>query len=173
MSDFDAYMISSSDVGSIFDVHPKNKKVLAERLFSLVDQVEFNNPINGYPPRATCMNVVDNSCTIKFENCNTLKLIPKSFEQYNGFPLKVIPEIHLPPITAGVNGLQIMVDGNKIIEGVTINIKDNKLEISSDSIKANSDVNIEFANTGFYEVNLFNEQNHPVIPFRLSNMKLN
>lgn len=165
----DNYLISSSDVGNIFDIHPKNKKVLAERLFNLVNHIEFNHPQNAKPPRAIKMENSKGQVMIEFENCNHLLIEPKLFDSYNGFDISEIPAHFIPPITGGVNGLSVRLDNRILCEMTTVAVDKNKMIIYSDEVKESSEIIVEFAKTSFFEVNLYNENHHPVLPFVLSN----
>ncbi|MGX7104361.1 MULTISPECIES: hypothetical protein [Globicatella] len=164
----DNYLISSSDVGNIFDIHPKNKKVLAERLYQLVDHIDFGNPLPAYAPRAKKLNVEDGKVIIQIEHCHQLVKEERNFESYNGFELEEIPELFIPPITDGINGLEIIVDGITH-KNVKVNLIANHIIIESPAIVPSRDIKINFAKTAFYEVNIYNELHHPMMPFALSN----
>lgn len=164
----DNYLISSSDVGNIFDIHPKNKKVLAERLYQLVDHIDFGNPAPAYAPRAKKLNVEDGKAIVIIENCQQLVKEERDFESYNGFELAEIPDTFIPPITDGINGLEIIVDGITDKE-VKVNLSGNQMIIESPAIAPLRDIKINFAKTAFYEVNIYNELHHPLMPFALSN----
>lgn len=73
----------------------------------------------------------------------------------------------LPPVLDGINGLQVIVD-EKIMEDATCRIVNEQLWIQSKELVDVKNVVIQFAQTSFYQVNIYNGSHIPVKPFMLS-----
>ena len=170
----DTFMISSSDYGNIFDVHPKEKAPLGQRLALLAEKYVYagtelgDEEILADAPEAAGMNVTGDTVTISFAFGEGLYLREEDFSRYNGFERKDIPEDLLPPVSGGVNGLALMIDGKEFPgDEVTCQIQKDQLVITAAGISSANQIRVEFARTAFYKVNLFNRADLPAKPFVL------
>ena len=66
----------------------------------------------------------------------------------------------------GVNGLRVLLDGDAM-EEAQVTVRSGELTICGDSLRDARELQIEFAQTGFYQVNLYNEAGIPAKPFLL------
>ncbi|MCM1026961.1 MAG: sialate O-acetylesterase [Roseburia sp.] len=165
----DTYMASTSDIGNIYDVHPKNKRDVAKRLFLLAEKYLYGESgVKADAPALEGMVLGDGKVTLSFRNAESLLLEPGDFRSYNGFSVKDAPSELLPPVLGGVNGLEVWVDGEQLGRA-RIETEGNQLSVLSDRISTGAAVQVRFAQTGFYEINLYNEAGIPAIPFMVSN----
>ncbi len=164
----DVYMASNSDLGNIYDIHPKIKGPLGFRLYLLAERYVYGKAILADAPRAAFMEQVDDCIRIHFDNAQGLHGIAASFEEYNGFALADMPKEYIPPVLGPVNGLEVILDGEKL-ENAECGIVNEALEIYSPKIRNTKKIEVNFAKTPFYEVNIFNMAEIPVMPFTLKN----
>lgn len=68
------YMAVSSDLGDYSDVHPKDKRQIAQRLANLVKQHEYDFNIQARSPNPIRASKRDGIITVEFDNCKELKL---------------------------------------------------------------------------------------------------
>lgn len=163
----DVYMTSISDLGNVFDIHPKVKQPVGERLALLARKYVYGeDKLSADAPKAADVIRDGDSLRISFVNCEGLAIRPASFESYNGFPVEEIPENLLPPMLGGVNGLRVIVDGEALTDA-ECSVSYASLLIRTPAIREAQFVRIEFAQTGFYQVNLFNGAGIPAKPFIL------
>lgn len=164
-SEPDVYLASVSDVGSVFDIHPKDKRTPARRLFLLAEKYIYGKPdVKADAPDLARMEAEDGRLTLVFRNAEALSVVPSGFTSYNGFPVSDIPQELLPPVLGGVNGLEVWVGGARL-QQAEVRAEGNRLLVLSDEIVAGAPVKVLFAQTGFYEVNLYSEAGLPAFPF--------
>ena len=163
----DVYMTSISDLGNVFDIHPKVKQPVGERLALLARKYIYGeDKLLADAPEAADVIRDGDALRISFTNCEGLAIKPESFDSYNGFPVGEIPENLLPPVLGGVNGLRVIVDG-EALDDAECSVSYESLLIRSAALRNAQTVRIEFAQTGFYQVNLFNGAGIPAKPFIL------
>lgn len=164
----DTHMASISDVGNVFDIHPKDKKPVGERLALLARKYVYGeqNVMADAPEAQNIQRLADDTVCITFQNAKGLYKEEKNFDAYNGFSVTEIPEEFIPPVFDGVNALCVYADGKRVESG-TCSMQGETLLIRSDELRDAKKVRVEFANMGFYEVNLYNEAGLPVKPFVL------
>ena len=163
----DVYMTSISDLGNVFDIHPKVKQPAGERLARLARKYIYGeDKLLADAPEAADVIRDGDTLRISFANCEGLAIRPESFESYNGFLLEEIPGNLLPPVLGGVNGLRVLVDGKELSEA-ECSVSYASVLIRSAVFRNAQTVRIEFAQTGFYQVNLFNGAGIPAKPFIL------
>ena len=163
----DVYMTSISDLGNVFDIHPKVKRPVGERLARLARKYIYGeDKLLADAPEAADVIRDGDTLRISFANCEGLTIRPESFESYNGFLLEEIPGNLLPPVLGGVNGLRVLVDGKELSEA-ECSVSYASVLIRSAVFRNAQTVRIEFAQTGFYQVNLFNGAGIPAKPFIL------
>ena len=163
----DVYMTSISDLGNVFDIHPKVKQPVGERLALLARKYVYGEEkLQADAPEAADVIRDGNTLRISFSHCEGLVIKPESFDSYNGFPVGEIPENLLPPVLDGVNSLRVLVDGKELSEA-ECSVSYASLLIRAAALRNAQSVRIEFAQTGFYQVNLFNSAGIPAKPFIL------
>lgn len=162
----DVYMISSSDVGNVFDVHPKEKRPLGERLARMAEKYLEGKPIPADAPEGCAAHLCGGELRVSFLHGNGLFIRPADFSGYNGFSLEMIPEFLRPPVLCGVNGLRILADGAPISQALC-RTEGNQLIVSAPGIEKAHTLRLEFAQTAFYQVNLYNGAGLPALPFSI------
>ena len=160
----DCRMASISDLGNVSDVHPKEKKPVGQRLALLAEKYVYGRDAAADAPEGAAANRSGNTVTVTFRNGEGLHLTGADFTAYNGFPVEEIPSRLLPPILGGVNGLQVLADG-KGLEEADCTARDGQLRITAPGLAAAERIEIRFAQTGFYQVNLYNAAGLPAEPF--------
>ena len=162
----DTYMACISDAGNVYDIHPKDKHPVGERLALLAQKFLYGKSLEAEAPEAVSLVKHQNSVSIYFKNSSGLYKKEKKFDSYNGFSTDEIYPILLPPILDGINGLQVFAD-SRVITDAQCCIEGDRLEITAIEIETAGDIRVLFAQTGFYEVNLYNGAEIPVKPFTL------
>ena len=137
------YMASIMDSGMEKDIHPKNKRVVGERLALLARGKIYGENILCEAPEYAKMEVEDE--------------VLKMYFHYTGYGLQIQGR-HL-------SALELVVDG-KLIKKYETWTKGNMLAIKSKSIKTESQVNVKFAWMGYCEVNLYNSAGLSAKPFQ-------
>lgn len=134
------WMASSSDAGMEYDIHPKHKKPIGNRLALLARGHVYGEVLACDPPEFTGAERTENGICISFSGARTLHI------QGNDIQAMVLTDR----------------DGQKLTwNGVSA--EDNKIMIKGIFPKQ---VTIAFGQTGYYEVNLYNEMDNPVKPFQ-------
>lgn len=108
-----------------------------------------------------------NLLKVIFKNGDGLYCKTEEFVSYNGFTLAEIDKAWIPPVLDGVNGLKVIADDEELIE-VQCSVENNQLIIKSEKIADAENIEVQFAQTAFYQVNLYNRADVPVKPFILS-----
>lgn len=166
-----AYMASSSDLGNIYDIHPKEKKPLGYRLALLAQKYVYGQDVLADAPQADGLTRVgEDAVSIHFQHGEGLHVHPADFSAYNGFPVEELPAELLPPVLDGINGLRGLADG-AALENARCAVQNGCLLIRGETLKTAKHVRVEFANTGFYQVNLYNAAGLPAEPFILKYME--
>lgn len=136
-----AYLCSISDIGERWDIHPKNKLPVGERLSRLALRYVYQQDILADAPRAVAGARADSQIIITVENA--------------GDGLKIL-EGDLP--------LRLY-EGEKEI-CFSAEVYGNQLFINSDEI-SDTKLRIEFAREKWFAVNIFNSADIPMLPFVL------
>jgi Domain of unknown function (DUF303). len=136
------WMISSSDAGMKWDIHPKKKKPIGIRLSLLARGHIYGENLLCDPPEFLSAKRVPEGITVTFRYSDGLYLKDEK-----------------------VNALVITDKNNKVIIPEKIAIVDDELLISG-NIPENS--TISFAMTPYYEVNIYNKADNPVKPFEVT-----
>jgi len=135
------WMVSSSDAGMEWDIHPKHKKPIGTRLALLARGHIYGESLLCDPPEFKEVKRVKEGIRVGFHNGEGLYV---KGDQVNALVIKdakgeaIIPE----KVSVAEDGL--------LIEG----------EIPSGTV-------VSFARTPFYEVNLYNKSDNPAKPFEL------
>ena len=138
----DVYMASIGDVGMRYDIHPKKKQPVGTRLALLALGHVYGKDIACDAPRAAHLSK-GAELTITFRNANQLSCRD-----------------------ADIHALSVYADG-QLLENFTTRLEGNALVISSDAISSAKSIRVLFAQTDYYEINLYNEAGIPVLPFEL------
>ena len=134
------YLCSISDAGEQLDIHPKNKKVVGERLALLARKHVYDEEILADAPRMESVTCEKNVVTITWANAG------------EGIKVKgdVIECLH---VFAGEEekAYTFATEGNKLI----LNVE----QAEEEPLK------VKFAKTSWYLVNVYNSADIPAIPF--------
>lgn len=139
-NDSNAYLCSISDSGEEFDIHPKNKAVVGDRLAKLALKHLYGKNIEADAPVLRSAEAVDGKIRLAFDNA--------------GDGLHVSGDtINSLVVTAGgqATDYSFEINGNEII-----------LDLHTDCV---GEVKIEFAREQWYTVNLYNSGGIPAVPF--------
>lgn len=155
------------DVLGDFGIHPKEKKPVGHRLALLARKYVYGeHSLLADAPRAVEAERTGDMLSIRFSSGDGLYLAARDFDSYNGFELSDIYTDLIPPVLGGVCGLEVTADGRKISEA-ECSVEHDRLQIRSDELRNARSVQIRFAQTPFYQVNLYNSEENPALPFEL------
>ena len=141
-----AYLCSISDAGERMDIHPKDKKVVGERLALLARGHVYGESLLCDAPTAESIRRDGSRIEIMFQNAEGgLKVRGDAVEALHVYPVEMCgadrrEEI---PVDADVEGEKLVI---LLPEGT-------------------GKVSVEFARTRWYLVNLYNQADIPAIPF--------
>lgn len=136
-----AYMVSTSDVGCENDIHPKHKKKVGERMaLRALDKVYGKN-LQSDAPRFLSGQKEKNALILQFEHAQ-----------------------HLYIEGASLSALCVSAEG-AAVEKFTASAEDNRLVIRAEQFAAACRIEVQFACTPYYKVNLYNEAELPAVPF--------
>lgn len=143
------YLISSSDAGMRFDVHPKRKRIIGERLAKSVLSECYGKYYLWQAPAISHYLFKDGIAELYFNNAG------------EGLYLK----------GSSLNALEIYAQLRGKLK--RINHKNWNASVEGDKIKIHISVTadsyiISFAQTKYYRVNLYNSGNIPVLPFEIN-----
>lgn len=139
------FMTTTGDVGMEWDIHPKNKKAVGERLALLALGHVYGKDILCDPPEMESVSSCEGKAVISFRNADGLHI---DGDSVNAFQV----ETEDGQI---INADEGRVDGDKLILSLP------NLQIPN--VKINS---IRFAQEPYYEVNLYNAAGIPAKPFK-------
>ena len=142
-SDAHAWLCSISDAGEEFDIHPRNKKSVGERLALLAEKHIFGRDILADAPRCTGAERDGGNIVLRFDHA--------------GSGLRIEG--------GAIQALEITADGRPIPYEYVVSGNQLKITLAQSEAPA---VRIRFAQTNWYRVNLYNEANIPAIPFELT-----
>ncbi len=135
-----AYLCSISDVGEEFDIHPKDKKTVGNRLALLAEKYTYGEELLADAPVVESASREDGRIVLNFRNA--------------GSGLTVDGD-QVSALTLSRDGREIpfeaCADGGRLI-------------LTPESLPDNS-VKVDFAQTGWYRINLYNSAGIPAIPF--------
>ena len=134
------YLCSISDVGEQLDIHPKNKKVVGERLALLARKYAYGEEILADAPRMESVTRKKNVITITWKNAG------------DGIVVK----------GNKVEGLHVFAGEEE--KAYTFAIEGNKLILNVEQAEEEP-LQVKFARTSWYQVNLYNSAGIPAIPF--------
>ena len=161
----DTYMTTIGDLGNVYDIHPKIKAPVGKRLALLAQKYIYGkSDLLADSPEVVSATRSADGVVIELKYADGLYKKDEDFNSYNGFALDQIRPELLPKITDGVNGLQVFVNGQEVTD-VTVIIKDTSLVLNSPLFTEEAEIQVKYAKTGFYKLNLFNQADIPVRPF--------
>lgn len=164
----DTYMTTIGDLGNVYDIHPKVKAPVGKRLALLAQKYIYGKKeLLADSPEVVTANRTEDGVVIELKYADGLYKKEEDFSSYNGFALNQIRPELLPKVTDGVNGLQVLVDGQEVLD-VTVIIEETNLVLKSSRFKSGADIKVNYAKTGFYQLNLFNEAGIPIRPFSIT-----
>lgn len=164
----DVYMASISDVGNVYDIHPKEKRPVGHRLALLARKYVYGETaLLADAPRAVEARKEGDTLTVHFQNGEGLHIVPGDFSAFNGFSLAEISPEFRPPVLGGVCGLEVLADGKPVSHG-ECRANGEDLKITGEEIAGAKTLTIRFARTPFYQVNLYNATEIPAFPFELT-----
>lgn len=141
------YLVSSSDVGMLYDIHPKKKAPIGHRLALCASAEIYGRDVAWRAPVGADAVYQDGVLRIRFTNGDGLsiqgdKLLAFALEREDG---TVCGLEKGSPIRFAAEGDCVAVRGLNLTYGETCTVR--------------------FAQTGYYEVNLYNAAGIPAIPF--------
>jgi len=139
-------MATAVDVGEEFDVHPGNKQDVAKRLWLEARRVSFGDSIVSQAPRVVKHKRKGRKVALRFDTGSTLR-VKDGAKLIQGF------------IVAGA-------DGQFHVAKATL--KGSKVLVWSDEVK--KPVSLKYAWADFPKVNLYGENNLPVLPFKVDGL---
>lgn len=137
----DTWMISSSDVGMRWDVHPKHKKPIGKRLALLARGHIYGENIVCDPPEFLSAQRVPDGIRINFKHSDGLYL---KGDKVNALVIADADGSEIVPAETSI------VEAGLLIKGVFP-----------------ENVIVSYARTGYYEVNLYNKAKNPAKPFEV------
>ena len=134
------YMISTSDVGMYYDIHPKEKKTLGHRYFLQAMDKVYEKPCLSDAPVIDKGHIKDDRIILEFQN--------------SGCGLKV---------QGNPDALFEVYQGESRVKPKDICLSENKAVLCFGQ-PITAPVKIEFAQSPYYEVNIFNSAGLPALP---------
>lgn len=134
------HLCSISDAGEQIDIHPKNKKVVGERLALLARKYAYGEDILADAPRMESVARKKNIVTITWNNAG------------DGIVVK----------GDKVEGLHVFAGEEE--KAYTFTVAENKLVLQMEQVE-DEPLEVKFARTSWYQVNLYNSAGIPAIPF--------
>lgn len=138
----DTWMASVMDIGNKFDIHPKKKRPVGERLALLARGHVYGEEILCDAPEYAGAELAEGKITVYFHHTGDELILEGN----------------------NINALEVLADG-RVPEQLKLNVTGSTLIIRSPAIHTNSCIKIAFAEMGFCKVNLYNQARLPVKPF--------
>lgn len=138
------YMASIMDVGMRFDIHPKNKRTVGERLSLLARGKVYGEDILCEAPEIEEAKREENNILLKFRNVGDKFIL----------------------VGNSINGLQVLVDEKKVKAFDSI-VAENWIRIDLKDLVGSKKVEIQYAWTDYVEVNLYSSVGLSAKPFRV------
>ncbi len=136
------YLCSISDIGEQFDIHPKNKKDVGYRLALLAEGHVYGRDLLCDAPCLNHAERVGNRCRLTFSHA-------EGGLSVEGDEISALYVLH-----SGVK-----VSYSFVVEGDTVIL---------DLAEVDGPVSVHFADTRWYQVNLYNRMGIPAIPFTVN-----
>lgn len=136
------WMVSASDAGMKIDIHPKVKKPIGQRLALLALKNIYHQAILAGAPHINGVQKFDGCLHIQFDHADGLHLYGDE-----------------------LNALCIKGENSDVVPYNLVSINDGMLILDGDFEQK---LNIQFACTPYYKVNLYNRSGIPAIPFEVN-----
>lgn len=155
-----------SDLGNVYDIHPKVKQPVGQRLALLARKYVYGEDVEADAPAYAHAEKQDDTVKVYFDHAQGLHKVEADFSSYNGFPVEKIRPDLLPPVLDGVNGLELLVKGERVSEAA-VTVTEGCLTVTAPALRDAQigETALRFAKTGFHQVNLFNAQGLPMRPW--------
>lgn len=135
-----AWLICAMDVGMPYEIHPKEKKPVGQRLARQALHHVYGQKLVSDPPQVWSVEKNDGELRIRFSDCaEGLELRPGN-----------------TPIRLTVNGIQTP---------YSCSVQQDMLTVHIPGLHITDRVHLEYAIVDYCEVTLFNSVNHPALPF--------
>lgn len=144
----EVYLVSASDAGMRYDIHPKNKRPIGTRLALCAEKNIYGKQVSAQAPMAVegyrdgedvCIRFACDTESLKL-NGDGISALSVRYRQG-----EELQDIDLQDIICLTEGLVLRLKG---LAG-----------------KAQEKIEVRFAMTGYYEVNLYSSEEIPAIPF--------
>ena len=135
-------MVSIMDIGSYYDIHPKEKMEVGRRLALLARGKVYGENILCESPRLISAKRNGNTITLTFNHCNILS-------------------------TNGERNDFLITQNGNTLEITNLSIQENQIHITVKDSE-NDSITIELAHADYAEIHIFNEANLPVCPFTVT-----
>lgn len=142
-ADPDAWLCSIGDMGDEFDIHPKVKRPVGERLALLALRHLYDRDILADAPRATDATRNGSTIEVTFEHTG------------NGLSIE----------GDALNALEVISDGEPLT--FEAHTDGSRLIVDLEDVPA-GEICIRFAQTNWFCINLYNSSHIPALPFTLS-----
>ncbi len=136
------YLCSASDMGEQFDIHPKNKKPVGERMALLAMGHVYERDVLCDAPEMESVTKEENSIVISFANAKDGLILEGN----------------------GINALKL-VDEKNVEIAFNYETSGNSVKLTPENGDLDSVVKVLFAKDKFYIVNLYNTNHIPAVPF--------
>jgi sialate O-acetylesterase len=136
------WLICTMDIGMQYDIHPKKKKPVGERLALQAFSKVYGHPILADSPTVEGCKREGSKICIRFANCGD------GLECRGDQPQTMEVKIN-----------------NTIVNKPKISVRDNVMLISSPELEADEPVTVEFCQHPYCEDTVYNSAGLPVLPF--------
>lgn len=138
------WLTTTGDAGLEWDIHPKNKRPIGERLALLAMGHIYQENILCDPPRCTATSIKDGNLYLFFDNVGSHFLLHGK----------------------NINTLTLFCDGKKV--DYIFRLTQNIIILENPRICQAHTVEIQFGIGNYFEINLYNEAEIPVRPFKIT-----
>lgn len=138
------YMISTSDIGCENDIHPKNKRKIGQRMaLQALDKI-YSIKVMADSPQYCGYNLKGSTLTLQFAFGEGLYILGKRLKNF-----------------------ELICDGN-IVDSYSVKLAGNTLKLISENLRKANLISVRYAQTPYYEINLYNGAGLPAFPFELN-----
>jgi len=165
-----AWMASSMDLGVYNDIHPKSKKVIAERLENIAASKVYELPVKSNPlsPILNSALALENKMILTFDNAENGFKVKDDEETLATY--KMLEELHKTPLSEDFTGFEIAgTDGVFYPAKYALSGNDNSLNIiilTSDKVSSPKMARYCWYNYG--PVTIYGKNDLPLAPFSVS-----
>ncbi len=143
------YMASIMDCGSRYDIHPKQKRPVGERLAALALNEVYGHPVSGHAPNIDKAVVQGASIILSFKNTD-------------GGLVEKMADVPF----SGIQFLLSVKQCGKTLS-YTYEIVENQIRVEIKELKRDGTVTVSFAEMPYCKVNIYGKNNLPVRPFSI------